>query len=290
MTETRDTSAKAVGVGEHARAPGGQSALRIQIPILMYHSVSDVTSKVFAPFVIPPREFTAQIEYLASHGYSTLTVNDLVRMWMTGDQLPPRPIVLTFDDAYADFGDTVVPLLLRNRCTASLYVTTGAVGRTNFWVKGDVSRRILTWDELREVAATGIEIGAHSITHRAMDALSTLDLRAEMSEPKAQLEEQLRQEVTTLAYPFGFESRRVRDAAAAAGYLAACAVGYRMSAATEDRFALSRFIVLPGMDVRAYRRLLEGLGPQWTQQARRARSLAWRMVRRVAQVRWQTAG
>jgi peptidoglycan/xylan/chitin deacetylase (PgdA/CDA1 family) len=247
----------------------------------MYHSVSDVTSQAFAPFVVSPREFTAQIEYLASCGYTTLTLNDLVHLRMSGSQLPPRPVVLTFDDAYADFGDTVLPVLLRYRCTASLYVTTGAVGRTNFWVKGDVPRAILTWGELREVATTNVEIGAHSITHRAMDALPAQDLRAELFDAKAQLEDQLGQEIHTLAYPFGFESKRVRAAAATAGYLAACAVGYQMSVHAEDRYALSRLIVLPGMDVSAYGRLLDGRGPQWMQRARRARSLAWRLVRRA---------
>jgi peptidoglycan/xylan/chitin deacetylase (PgdA/CDA1 family) len=251
----------------------------------MYHSISDVTSRVFAPFVIPPHEFAAQIEYLASHGYTTLTLADLARIRMSDSQLPARPVVLTFDDAYADFGETVAPLLLRYRCTASLYVTTGAVGGANSWVKGDTPRRILTWDELREIAATSVEIGAHSITHRAMDALSAPDLHAELADPKARLEDQLSQEVHTLAYPFGFESRRVRAAAAAAGYLAACAVGYQMSADAEDRFALSRLIVLPGMDGEAYGRLLDGRGPQWMQRARRARSLTWRVVRRVGGVR-----
>jgi peptidoglycan/xylan/chitin deacetylase (PgdA/CDA1 family) len=255
----------------------------------MYHSISDVTSKVFAPFVIPPHEFAAQIEYLASHGYTTLTLADLVRIRLSGSRLPPRPVVLTFDDAYADFGETVAPLLLRHQFTASLYVTTGAVGRTNFWVKGDVPRRILTWDELREIAATRVEIGAHSITHRAMDALAAPDLHAELADPKAQLEDRLNQDVPTLAYPFGFESGRVRAAAAAAGYLAACAVGYQMSADGEDRFALSRLIVLPGMDLAAYGRLLDGRGPQWVQRARRVRSLAWRVVRRAAQVRTRGA-
>ncbi len=285
MTDPTDIGTASADASELANATGVHAAPRTQVPILMYHSISDVTSKVFAPFVIPPHEFAAQIEYLASHGYTTLTLADLVRIRMSDSQLPPRPVVLTFDDAYADFGETVAPLLLRHRFTASLYVTTGAVGGANFWVKGDVPRRILTWDELREIAATRIEIGAHSITHRAMDALSAPDLRAEMTDPKALLEDQLNQEVHTLAYPFGFESRRVRGAAAAAGYLAACAVGYQMSADAEDHFALSRLIVLPGMDADAYGHLLDGRGLQWVQRARRVRSLAWRGVRRAAQMR-----
>ena len=260
-------------------------ATHSRVPILMYHSISDVTSKAFAPFVTPPDEFAAQIEYLVSNGYTTLTVDALARIWMNGEQPPPRTIVLTFDDAYADFADNALPVLLRYGCAASLYVTTGAVGRTNFWVKGDVPRRILTWDQLREIAAMNVEIGAHSITHRAMDSLSAPDLRAEMFEAKAQLEDQLRQPVHTLAYPFGFESNRVRKAAISAEYLAACAVGYQMSSDTEDRFALSRLIILPGMDVRAYGQLLDYHGLQWKQRARRARSLAWRVWRRAVAAR-----
>ena|SRR6185437_14841576 len=289
MTDPTHIGTSSADSSTLANTPGVYAAPRRRVPILMYHSISDVTSKVFAPFVIPPHEFAAQMEYLASHGYTTLTLADLMRIRMSDNQLPPRPVVLTFDDAYADFRETVAPLLLRYRFTASLYVTTGAVGGANFWVKGDVPRRILTWDELREIAATRVEIGAHSITHRAMDALSAPDLRAELADPKAQLEDQLTQEVHTLAYPFGFESRRVRTATAAAGYLAACAVGYQMSADAEDRFALSRLIVLPGMEIDAYGHLLDGRGLQSVQRARRVRSLVWRAVRRAAQVRTRIA-
>ena len=71
--------------------------------------------------------------------------------------------------------------------------------------------------------------------------------------------------------------------------LAACAVGYQMSADAEDRFALSRLIVLPGMEIDAYGRLVGGRGLQWVQRARRVRSRVWRVVRRGAQVRTRIA-
>lgn len=244
----------------------------------MYHSISEVTSKDFAAFVVPPRVFADQVAYLVTNGYSTLTLFDLVRLRKSGQFSPPRSVVLTFDDAYADFAKDALPVLRRYGCTASLYVTTGAVGRTNFWVKGDAPRRILTWDELREVAKAGVEIGAHSVTHRALDALSEHDLRQELAEPKIELEDKLSQEVMTVAYPFGFESKRVRAAAAVSGYAAGCAVGYRASNHDEDLFGLSRLIVVPGLDMPSFSRLLEPRSTQWV---RRARSLAWRAVRRV---------
>ncbi len=278
MRDTTPIGATTRGASERPPLPAPPPARSRWVPILMYHSVSDITSKGFAAFAVPPREFAAHIEYLAASGYTTLTLDALARIRLNGGQLPARPVVLTFDDAYADFAGAALPVLQRYGCVASLYVTTGAVGGSNFWVKGD-GRRILTWEEAREVAATGVEIGAHSVTHRAMDMLSAQDLQRELVTPKAQLEDHLGQEVTTLAYPFGFESRRVREAAAKAGYRAACSVGYRVSDAAEDPFALSRLIILPGMDARAYARLLTNGSAQWP---RRARSLGFRVVRRVA--------
>src|SRR5437764_272682 len=99
-----------------------------RVPILMYHSIADEASRAFRPFAVPPALFADQMAYLAQNGYTPLTVTRLVQTWAGGGELPARPIVLTFDDGFADFHTHALPVLYRYGFTATLYVTTGFIG------------------------------------------------------------------------------------------------------------------------------------------------------------------
>src|SRR5215469_15643214 len=81
---------------------GAAAAQVVDVPVLMYHSVATRAAPRFARFVVAPAEFAAQMEYLAAESYEPITAFDLARTIATND-LPARPVVLTFDDAYTDF-------------------------------------------------------------------------------------------------------------------------------------------------------------------------------------------
>ncbi len=105
--------------------------------------------------------------------------------------LPDRPVVLTFDDGYADFHSQAMPLLDRYDFTATLFVTTG-------WVrdaKGSPDRPppgpMLSWTQIEEALSAGIEIAAHSHTHPQLDQLSPARLRHELATGKSVLEDRL---------------------------------------------------------------------------------------------------
>src|SRR5262249_12366395 len=75
-----------------------------KIPILMYHSISTEATPRFRPFTVPPALFAAHMMYLHQHGYIPLSVSQLIRIRFSGeDMLPARPVVITFDDGFADF-------------------------------------------------------------------------------------------------------------------------------------------------------------------------------------------
>lgn len=255
--------------------------MRETVPILMYHSIAEQVRAALQPFCVTPSEFGRQMEHLRAEGYTTLTVRDLVARRIDRATLPERPVVLTFDDGFADFHDEVLPVLQRCGATATLYVTTGYVGRSSQWLAGvgEGDRPMLTWAQIRACADAGIEIGAHSVAHAALDRLPTRAATDEIVRSKLRLEEEIDRTVATFAYPFGYYDARVRDLVMTAGYTAACAVNYRYSSPDEDPFLLSRMIVRRGCPLSSFARIASGRPPLVVQSYDRARSTVWRSVR-----------
>lgn len=212
------------------------------VPILMYHEISarpDTTSKL----AVAPQAFEAQLEYLTTHGFTTLTASAIAAALASGAPLPERAIALTFDDGFADFHERALPLLHQYGCTATLFVTTGWIADAGRRAAGHRPGRMLAWSQIAEAAANGIEIGAHSHAHPQLDQLGRTRLQAELSVSKKLLEDALGTTVPGLAYPFGYSSLAVRRAAKDAGYAYACAVGNSMAAPRGDQFALPRLTV-----------------------------------------------
>jgi peptidoglycan/xylan/chitin deacetylase (PgdA/CDA1 family) len=213
------------------------------VPILMYHALSAARTQEFHRWTLSGARLRDHLAYLSSAGYRTVTVSEL-----TGrlhDAAPARVIALTFDDAYADFHEVALPLLARYGMTGTLFVPTGYVGGHSGWMRGDSEgdRQILSWTALAEIAGQGIEIGAHSHTHPALDRLSPEAMAGETSMPKAQLEDSLGVPVSAFAYPYGRYDRRVRDAVAAAGYRAACTMNSWAASPASHALELPRIAV-----------------------------------------------
>jgi len=209
----------------------------LKVPVLMYHEIADVTSTP-SPLVVTPEAFADQLAYLRDAGFTAVTAGALAKILADGTgALPERPVVLTFDDGYADFYIRALPLLKQYGHTATLFQTTGWVGTSLG------TRRMLTWSELAEIAEAGIEIGAHSHVHPEFDRLSDDKLRDELDGPKRMLEDKLGFAVPGFAYPFGLWNAKARRAAREAGYAYAYAVSNAMTAGRSDVFSLPRLTV-----------------------------------------------
>ena len=156
--------------------------------------------------------------------------------------LPDRPIVLTFDDGFADFHAIALPLLRQYGFTATLFVTTGWIALAG--PSPTVSPgRMLTWDQVCAAVASGVEVAAHSHSQPQLDQLPDAQLDRELTISKALLEDRLGSPVPGVAHPFGYSSARVRRAVRAAGYRYACAVGNAIANPGRGLFALPRLTV-----------------------------------------------
>jgi peptidoglycan/xylan/chitin deacetylase (PgdA/CDA1 family) len=120
------------------------------------------------------------------------------------------------------------------------------------------AKRMMNWRELAEVAAAGVEIGAHSHKHPQLDQLPDAELREELYGPKSALEDKLGVPVPGLAYPFGYSSPKVRQVAREAGYAYAYAVANAMTSRLADIFALPRLTVRRSTTMEQFRAMVNG--------------------------------
>jgi peptidoglycan/xylan/chitin deacetylase (PgdA/CDA1 family) len=257
------------------------AARSADVPVLMYHSVATSASRRFARFVVTPGEFAAQMDCLAARGYHPVTALDLAR-GLAADDLPARPVVLTFDDAYTDFESAVMPVLQARGFPATLYVPTAYVGGTASWLAdcNEDQRPILSWQAIRDVAAAGIEVASHSHSHPQLDRVPLRVVRDEVRRSRQLLEDQLGTPVAGFAYPFGYWNQGVRSAVAAAGYSYACAVGELVVSGTDDPWTLPRLTVAAGTGAAGLASLLAGRSTRAARWSSGMKRRAWTVVRR----------
>jgi peptidoglycan/xylan/chitin deacetylase (PgdA/CDA1 family) len=255
-----------------------------KIPILMYHSISDYATSKFKQFTLSPKLFEDHMRYLQQHRYTPITVSEFVAAQsLPGFKLPERPVVLTFDDGFADFHDAAFPILRRYGFPATLYVATGFVNGTSRWLRheGEANRPMLTWEQLREISANGIECGGHSHTHPQLDTLSLADASREIVQSTRLLEDHLEQKVFSFAYPFGYHTADICRQVREAGCTSACAVKHSMSSVTTDPFSLARLMIRSDTDQDALAALLDDHTAQKiTAMYMRARTPLWQATRR----------
>lgn len=251
------------------------------VPILMYHRIAEHASALMRRFTVTPHEFAAQLERLQHGGFTPLSVSAWLRLHLSS-ALPPRPVVLTFDDGFSDFEQHALPLLRAHGAVATLYVVAGRVGQRSGWLPGgDAELPLLDWAALARLQEAGIEIGSHGLTHRALDGLRDPDIATELNESRRLIGARLGRAPASVCYPFGFRDARVRRLARQAGYTSGCAVRYASATTPLDPFDIPRHIVPGGLPLADFDALLRGHPPPLALWRDRARSHAGQLVRQL---------
>lgn len=247
------------------------------VPVLGYHSISNERRDGTLRWSVSPDDFEEQMALIRERERTSLTVNQYAAMLRGLAPLPPRPVLITFDDGFADLADTALPVLRQYRLVATAYVITSRVGTA----PSPGSDPLLDWDTLRDLRAHGMEIGSHSQTHQALDCLRRNDLSREVAFSKRDLEDRLQSPVRSFAYPYGYHSAQVRQAVCAAGYSAACAVKNALSHEEDDVFAIARVLIERDTGIQAIDALLNGHGWPLAWRGERLRTTGWRAYRRT---------
>jgi peptidoglycan/xylan/chitin deacetylase (PgdA/CDA1 family) len=231
-------------------------------------------------FTVSAATFTRQLDAVVASGATALTVSQYVAARESGS-LPERVVVITFDDGFADFYDTALTALAQRSLACTLYVTTGFLGghpgpRVS-WRPPDPT---LEWQQLRELAAAGIEIGAHSHSHFHLDTLSRGAAHEEITRCKALLEEEVQTPVRSFAYPNGHASPAVKELVLDAGYKSACGVRNALSWEHDDRFQLARLTVRSTTGYDTFAAWLAGRGAPVAPSRELLKTRAFRAYRR----------
>ncbi|MFQ5719979.1 MAG: polysaccharide deacetylase family protein [Acidobacteriota bacterium] len=172
--------------------------------VLAWHEISDRRS----PTAVPPRQFAAQLDALEHMGRPVIALEQAVRR-------PGDGVALTFDDGHRDTYTTAFPLLADRGLTATVYVTTGYVSTRDWFEPGGEA---LTWADLAEMAAAGWTIGSHTVSHPRLTELPLAELRRELEESRAILQERLGRDCTHFCAPYGDMNRAVLHTVLQSGY------------------------------------------------------------------------
>jgi peptidoglycan/xylan/chitin deacetylase (PgdA/CDA1 family) len=253
----------------------------VTMAVLMYHSVSAVDTGPHRDLAVPPELLHEQLTALTTAGYRLVGLTEAVERPCPG-AVPT--VAITFDDGYANFRHAL-PILADLGASATLYAAVGHLGAAGAdWLgpDADVFGRFLTWSELREVAAAGVEIGNHSLIHHPLDVLPPEELEREVTRSRELLATELGTPVRSFAYPHGYHCRRVRAAVLRAGHDNACEVGRRLHRPGDDPYAIPRLQPTPDHRGADLVDLVRTGGPRLVPTAKRLAQPVWRQTRRIA--------
>jgi peptidoglycan/xylan/chitin deacetylase (PgdA/CDA1 family) len=250
------------------------------VPILLYHSVNADPPSWIAPFSVSPATFADHLDEIVSSGRQPLTVSQYVDGLAGRYALPPRPVLITVDDGFADFADHALPALTKRNLPSTLYVTTGALSDRNQDAVLPPAHMLNSTD-LAGLEAAGVEIGAHAHSHRQLDLLQPQTVADEAARSGAILAEILEHPVRSFAYPHGYWNRRVRHLIGQAGYDSSCAVGETFASDRDHHLALSRLTVRSGTDAATVRAWMTASTPHVQTDRRRFLAFGWRQFRRL---------
>lgn len=199
------------------------------IPVLNYHQINDRDKNALT---LSSHAFAAQMEYLASAGYHTITMQELADALEKGAALPEKPVLLTFDDGYRDNYDVAYPILKAYGMKAAIFLITDYVS---------LYPNYLTWEEVRDMRQNGIEFGSHTLNHVDLTTCANPEeLKKQLIDSKAAIEWRLGCPITFLAYPCGSRSRAVIDALKATGYRGAFTVDMGSDHPGDNMYELRR--------------------------------------------------
>ena len=252
------------------------------IPILLYHSVCDDPPGWIAKLAVSRRTFAEHVDVIAASGRTPMTVSDLGIALRKRVSLPDRPILITFDDGFADFADAA-QILAKHHIPSTLYVTTGALaGRGPR--PGNLAlppAAMLDWSQLAELKTLDVELGGHTHTHRQLDTLRADDVAEDILRSKAMLEDALGHEVPSFAYPYGFHCDETVQVVRNSGHTSACAVMNALSSDADDVFALARLTIQATTSRAEIAAWLDGRGARVAPYRERLRTKGFRAFRRT---------
>ena len=196
-------------LGEVATSVGADGLPERTLRVLMYHKVNDVPGN---SVTVPVAQFDEQMAQLGELGYSPVALDDVIAHSTRGVPLPPRAVLITFDDGYRDNLENAAPILRRYGYPAVLFAPIAYLGgarplpHDEHLAAGGIVNPTLRWEDLAELERSGIRVESHGIGHRPLADLELDEAAREITLSKLRLEEALGRQVRAFAYVKGSEA------------------------------------------------------------------------------------
>ncbi|MFT3892615.1 MAG: polysaccharide deacetylase family protein [Anaerolineales bacterium] len=201
----------------------------VQVPILLYHRID--VSATDHRYYVTPETFKLEIKLLHDWEYTSITTEMLVKAITEGAELPPRPVLFTFDDGNLDNYINAFPIMQKYGFTGVIYLVNNYIGTDKYMNK----------DQILEMVAAGWEVGSHSMNHFDLKGLAAEQQRNEIVQAKEDLERLLDVPVLTYAYPYGSRNGTSYNYVHFAKYIAAMgADGFTADQGLGNLFSLQR--------------------------------------------------
>jgi peptidoglycan/xylan/chitin deacetylase (PgdA/CDA1 family) len=212
----------------------------VVVPILLYHRIG--VSPTNNPYYIPPERFEEQMKLLHDWEYTVIPVELLVKAITEGADLPPRPVIITFDDGDISVYTTAFPIMQKYGMTGVTYIVGNYMGTEGY----------MSPDQLKELVAAGWEMGSHSRSHRNLTKLEPAVQRMEIVEARRVLQDATGDQVLSFAYPFGIMNSGVGSYVHFAGYVAAMGLGFTPDQGKGNLFWLQRRDIKGDSDIKQF--------------------------------------
>jgi len=201
----------------------------------MYHYVSDAPpdADIYRrDLSVGPERFAEHLRYLRDAGYTGVTLDDMLLFLTLGASLPEKPVILTFDDGYADNYEHAFPVLEEHGFIGHFFIITDFVnqGREGY----------LSWSQIEEMAAAGQRFGAHSRDHPDLRAQTVEYLVWQALGSKESIEEHLGYHPRWIAYPSGKYDAQTIAVFRSAGYWGGLTIQQGATHSLEQVFELRR--------------------------------------------------
>ncbi len=229
--------------------------MRRSLPVLAYHFIDDGQCgydfpPAERPYVVSAETFREHLAFLRTEGYQAVSLSHYARCGSDTTPLPDQPIAITFDDGHVSSAELATGALEDAGMSATFFIITDRVGEPGF----------VTWDQARDLAERGMEIGSHSVSHRPLTALAEAELRKELAESRHALEQQISAPCQHISLPHGFATSSVLDAALEQ-YATVCTSDAGLNDVAAQPRRLKRLSLRAGMGAPALRSLLNPRSP-----------------------------
>lgn len=190
----------------------------------MYHMVNEPETSKEARYACPPSRFGSHMQALLQAGYKAVSPQEVESHLRGEKSLPEKAVLVSIDDGFMDNYENAFPILRQYRVPAIIFIATSRAGGHNDWMAGKdyPSRRMLTWEQIREMQAAGIHFGGHTMNHPHLSELDHDAALAEIAGCKKALEDELGPQAKWFAYPYGDLSEDTPGVVQEAGFDFAC--------------------------------------------------------------------